>query len=103
MTEHDDDEENNKCEQDSCFGCKDKIEISDEKDVRLEAEKCDDAADFGVCKSKGRNTCEVFQKRENNVDMKCSTDDSYGIKKTQHVRFHNPPRHVFNLAVKVCL
>ena len=100
VVEADDKGENNKCEQEnnrSC--CEDKNETSEGKH-EFEAEKCDDTADFDVCKSEHKNTREVFH--GNDGDMRCSTEDSCGIKQNQRVRFHNPPRHVFNLTVKVC-
>ena len=39
---------------------------------------------------------------ENNDKIECSSKDVDSIKQNQCIKFYNPPRHVFNLAVKVC-
>lgn len=105
VTEHNDEGENRECEQKNCSGFTDEIEMCEEKRVKekSESEECNETIDNDIRNSEvDKNSREGSLELENNVVMKCSTEDCRSIKQNQHVKFHNPPRHVFNLTVKVC-
>lgn len=88
----------------NCSGCENIIEIYNEKHdkVKRKSEESKITPENSVCKSLVNNR-EIFERH----DYDKNVSDSAEMEKTKHclhnqqVKFHNPSRHVFNLAVKV--
>lgn len=93
-----DSEHDRKEDQVSTTGCKGEVEMCEEIKEKLETDKCTEARDNDICDPEENKEVSL----ENEVVTKCSTENCSGIKRTEGLKFHNPPRHVFNLVVKVC-
>ena len=96
--EHDNEEEDSKSEQKCTTDFNVKLEQMKEK---LDTEIYIETEDKDICESETAKDSDGSE-LENEVVTNCSTENSPDIKRTDRVKFHNPPRHVFNLVVKVC-